>query len=152
MFSGSATNIPVLGPVSIAMISSRSPLGPVITIVRRSMSVGSTLHDGAFARRYSGLPIKPHTVRRRKPGSMNPVISSKILPTEPLIAVVTSLTVKTPLAPPTTRKLVVLLEPFAAFEAALTRIRNTMRPPGSVVRVVVLVTAESPASRTPTID
>ena len=53
---------PVLAPVSVAVASSRSPFGPVMTTVRVSTRAGSALHAGASARRKRLRPITPQTV------------------------------------------------------------------------------------------
>ena len=148
----SATNMPVSGPVSVAISSSRSPFGPVMTMRRFSIMVGSALHDGALARRYSGLPMNPHTVGRRKPGSINPVISSVIVLVPPTTTVVISVAVTAPLLELVARIVVVLLEPFVADAGALTRTRNTTRAPGGNANDVVASTTVSPASSTPTMD
>ena len=66
------SKMPVLGPVSIAIISSRSPFAPVMMMVRRSITSGNWLHDGAFARRNKSRPINAQGVGRWKPPSMKP--------------------------------------------------------------------------------
>ena len=152
MLIASATNIPVFGPVSVAMISSRSPLGPVMMIVRRSITVGSALQDGALARRYRGCPMNPQTVLRKKPGSIYPMISSVTSPVEPVKTVVTSSTDNNPLEPALIRSVLVLLLPFIAFVGAAMRSKNIILPPGGRAIVVAVVSVMSAASSTPTTD
>ena len=144
--------MPVSGPVSVAIISSRSPFGPVMIMVRRSIIVGSALQDGALARKYSGLPINPQTVRRKNPGSIYATISSIISPVDPTNMVVTSVAESGPVELALIRNAVVLLLPLAPVVGAVTRFRNTIRPPGGNVNVVVVDSAASVASSTPTID
>ena len=110
-----------------------------MTIVRLSTTLGSTLQEGALALRYKGRPIKPHTVGRRNRESIKPVISSEISLVEPTATTVISLTDKVPLLPAFTRIVVVLLDPLVAFAGAVTRTRNTIRPPGGNTTVVSAV-------------
>ncbi len=60
-----ATKIPVSGPVSVAVTSSRSPLGPVTTIVRVSTASGAALHEAASARSHAVPPMTAQKVGTR---------------------------------------------------------------------------------------
>ena len=68
--------MPVLTPVSTEIISSRSPLGPVITMIRRSTTSGFWLQDGAFALKKISFPTSASNVGSRKLPSTKPRIIS----------------------------------------------------------------------------